>query len=261
MSRVITTLKPICERVRIEGQEISFVTSSHDQYAAMTAAGVRGDSLMLGTGTAWVINGKSNKLLYDQNALIHPGHDLHEGAYGYIVTMGAIGLGFDLLLKQLNTGYNDLSIMEDVLNRLPPPNEPLSITLTGKFVLCQMDDAPQTIRRYMEAAGSKVRYVLEKMNIRSSLKKLLMTGGAASGKMWPQIIANICQVPVEAICFDALCAYGAANLARFTFLGKEDFPGWPEGIQSTVYEPEKIEGYEQWFWKYQFPLFEQELQA
>ena len=79
------------------------MTGSHDQYAAMEAAGLEKDkSVMLGTGTAWVINGRTSRPLFDDRQFqIHPGTDLHPDCYGFIITLWQIGAGFDRLLSRL----------------------------------------------------------------------------------------------------------------------------------------------------------------
>jgi len=97
--------------------KVTLVSGSHDQYAAMAAAGlVKDTSVMLGTGTAWVINGRTSRPLFDDRRFeIHPGADLHPDCCGFIITLWQIGAGFDRLLSRLGVTHAALPGLENSL--------------------------------------------------------------------------------------------------------------------------------------------------
>jgi sugar (pentulose or hexulose) kinase len=247
LPRVLSSLEVFREDAVVEGQKISFVTSSHDQYAAMRACGVDQGSLMLATGTAWVINGKSAEPIYDKHYLIHPGRDLTKDGYGYIATMGALGGGFDKLIERYGLHYRDLAGIVDEFQKAGLPRQAIDIDITQGLICVNGMNPAQAVRRYMEAVAALVRYVLEKMGVHQGLKKLLMTGGAVSGGLWPQIIANICRVPVEAVTFGELTAYGAALLAKSAVMENVKTNSWPTEAKVCVYEPESENNYDEWY--------------
>lgn len=245
LPKIIDELNIVEEDVPTPSGMISLVTSSHDQYAAMFAAGLETDkSIMLGTGTAWVINGKSIKPIVDENYLVHPGRDLLPNQFGFIATMGAIGAGFEKLLQRLNVNIQDLPQIESNFNPTDIPKEPLIAdfdkgTIEGDF------DQATSIRRYMEVAASAVAYLLQK--IQPDAQKLVMTGGATQSNYWPQALANICNITIETLNLPEFTAYGAALFARAASgsngnkqMSLNDF------FELKVYQPQKAYYYDNW---------------
>ena len=77
------SIKPeiIHKNLVMEGYNVSFTTSIHDQYAAMAALNLEKDKeVMLATGTAWVLNVRTKKPLFDNaKNIMHPGYDIMTG--------------------------------------------------------------------------------------------------------------------------------------------------------------------------------------
>jgi sugar (pentulose or hexulose) kinase len=260
MSDVLDSPKIFAEGLCFNGATVSLTTSSHDQYAAMRAAGMNttGD-FMLGTGTAWVLNGKSESPMYDEkNYSIHPGCDLVGRDYGYIATMGAVGQGFEKLLARLNVSYEMLAKMETDLANLAVPQNAVKIDMLKGTGNSKSKSQSEIIRRYMEAVGAKVRILLETLGKMNHAKKIIMTGGAANSNLWPAIIAGICNIPVDAIRCNELTAYGAAIYARMAGGAHDSKWCLPEEYICRL-EPIQVEEYEEWYQTYQKPLYERKI--
>jgi sugar (pentulose or hexulose) kinase len=74
--------------------------------------------------------------------------------------------------------------------------------------------------------------------------------------IWPQIIADVCSIPVDAVDFPAFTAWGAASHAM---IAKEAMLAQPHpAIRQTShrYEPEHTEQYESWYQQHQRSVVE-----
>ncbi|MFA5863752.1 MAG: FGGY family carbohydrate kinase [Phycisphaerae bacterium] len=238
------------ENFSLYSSRITLMSSSHDQYAVMRACGLNDDGFMLATGSAWVVNGKSKRPLYDGDCMIHPGRDL-EGGFGYIISFEAIGKHFDELLIHLDVDYDLLAAMAEDIQKIEIPDQPIDTTTINS---CSAK--PEAIRRFMEATVARVRFVLEKKQLLAGIKKLLMTGGSVGNNLWPQFLADILNIPVDAVRFNELTAYGAALFSRTGMTGVTPPHRWPMGIAVTLYEPRTARKYDDWFYGKQVPLLE-----
>lgn len=149
----------IKDGLRTSWGRLTLVTGSHDQYAAMAAAGlVRDTSVMLGTGTAWVINGRTSRPLFDDRRFqIHPGMDLHLDCCGFIITLWQIGAGFDKLLSRLGVTHASLAGLEEAAANVDAPRTDVKVDLDVGAVE-PAGDAALSVRRYMEWSGSVVAH-------------------------------------------------------------------------------------------------------
>ena len=98
----------------------------------------------------------------------------------------------------------------------------------------------------MAWAASLVRRQIEHAESLAVGKPIVMTGGAAKSTIWPQIIADLCNVTVQAIVFDELTAYGAACYAADA-AGKPFDSTLHEIAQTRIYEPVNPDSYQQWY--------------
>ena len=245
---ITNELEIVFDKVVTRWGKMSFVTSSHDQYAAMQAAGLEPDKgVMLGTGTAWVINGRSSKAIYDNvSFLIHPGRDLYSDCFGYIITLGQTGRSFDGLLERFGLEGSDLEGIESTFSDNELPCKAIEVdVLSGE--MASEGSAGLTIRRYMEWAGSVVAFVLERFALTGGQGQIVMSGGATKSKFWPQVIADVCDITVQAIDFPEFTAYGAALHAMGGVSGKISWGHPPKGIDIQIYEPKNALQYRQWY--------------
>jgi len=245
---IVTDLRVIAEGVSTGWGRLTLATGSHDQYAAMEAAGLETDkSVMLGTGTAWVINGRTSRPLFDDDRLlIHPGRDLHPDRYGFIVTLWQIGAGFDSLLVRLGLTKAALVQLEDALAGEGLPHGPVTVDLDTGEVKPE-GDTPLAVRRYMEWAGSAVAHTLEGCGLTRGLEKIVVTGGAMQSQLWPQIIADVCNLTVEAVDCPHFTAYGAALHAREALLGPGQAHCFPSTAVVRTFTPQQPQRYRAWY--------------
>ena len=257
---LVSRLGVVAENVRTAWGKMTLVTGSHDQYAAMEAAGLEKDkSVMLGTGTAWVINGRTDLPLGDDRGfLIHPGRDLHRGCYGFIVTLWQIGAGFERLLNRLGVPAASLAQLEDALVGVPAPDGPVHADIDSGTVE-PTGEAPLSVRRYMEWAGSVVAHTLDGCGLARGLGKIVVTGGAMQSRFWPQAIADICDLTVEAVDYPHFTAYGAARHARAAVLGTQESHRFPGAATVRVYTPEHASSYRAWYRDFQEPMLAREV--
>ncbi len=257
----VSHLGIVAEDVRTAWGKMTLVTGSHDQYAAMEAAGLEKDkSVMLGTGTAWVINGRTDRPVFDERQfLIHPGRDLHPDCYGFIVTLWQIGAGFDRLLSRLGVTPASLGQIEDTLEGLSVPHGPVHVDIDFGTVE-PAGDAPSSVRRYMEWAGSVVAHALDRCGLVRGLGKIVVTGGAMQSRFWPQAIADICDLAVAAVDYPHFTAYGAACHARAAVLSLQESHRFPSAATVRVYTPRHAPSYQEWYRNFQEPMLAKEVQ-
>lgn len=257
---IATKIKILFEEVASRWGKINFITSSHDQYAAMQAANLIPDkSVMLGTGTAWVINSRTHRPLFDDdNYLTHPGKELIKEYYGNIIGLGPIGAGFDKLLARLSITKTQLAEIETDFRNDDFPKSPLQIDIQQGNVDIEAD-RKTSIKRYMEWAGSLVAFMLERFKISGNLDRIIMSGGAAGSLFWPQVIADLCGITVEAIDFPEFTAYGAALHAKIAVSAEQTGGGLSQLNISRIYEPSNESIYRQWYNQHQKVIIEQTL--
>jgi sugar (pentulose or hexulose) kinase len=231
---------------------------SHDQYATMFACGLDSPgTVVLGTGTAWVINGISRVPLLDEEMfIVHPGRDILPGRFGFIISLGAAGRGFEHLLHRL--GFNVSSIPSRREGQ-EPPMEPIEADLEQGTV-SGVSDPEIIVQRFMEAVAAKVRFCLERLGPHATVSKIVMTGGATRCRTWVEILANICKTSIEAVRFPEWTAYGAAILARYAVTGQKPSGTWPSTIAVERFEPDsaQVSRYENWYRLHQRPFLERQ---
>jgi len=254
---IATGLKVIADEVTSRWGKISFVTSSHDQYAAMQAAGLQKDkNIMLGTGTAWVINVRSSEPVFDdENFLTHPGRDLYANCYGNIISLGPVGGGFDKLLNKLSLNTKQLAEIEDVFGSDDIPTEGVGVDMEGVFIKTACEGII-SIRRYMECGAAAVVFMLDRFELSKNIDRIIMTGGAVASHFWPQLIADLCNIMVEAVDFPEFTAYGAALHAKAAVMGKTGQGPVLETNKSRIYEPVNADAYRHWYLEHQKAVIE-----
>lgn len=245
----------LAEAVTTRWGKLTLTASSHDQYAAMEAAGlVPEKDIMLATGTAWVINFRSSLFFDDHSFAIHPGRDLHPDRFGHIITLGLIGKGFDKLLCRRNLSYEHLAEIEKRISCMPPNVEPL---VSGQWLNAPEGETgtAQAVRDYMMYAGALVAYYCEKLEVSKEAGRIRMTGGAAKSGLWPKIIAEVTGLEVEIIDFFELTAFGAAKYAQGS-AGIDPAAALPPSAVRTVAAPTD-ESIRRWFFNEQIHRIEE----
>lgn len=250
---IVSDLRVLCEDISTPWGTLTFGTSSHDQYAAMKAAGLEADrSMLLATGTAWVINRKTSRPVFDDTGYMsHPGRDFTEGGYGNIIGLSQIGQIFERLLARLGIDSSQLSDLEAGFDPQGFPRQRYNELVPEEAL-----DAEQKIRRFMEWSASRLEYVLEKLQLTKGLEKLMITGGAAQNSFLPQVIADLTGIVVETIEFPEFTAYGAALMAREIATGENSGGRIPAAAAIRRFEPKHSREYRDWFHTYQYEMFD-----
>jgi len=262
LPHITDSLSIIFDKVQTKWGKISFATSSHDQYAAMQTAGLENDKdVMLGTGTAWVINGRNSKPLFDdKNFISHPGKDLFENCFGNIIITGTIvghiGKGLDDLLEQCDIDKLSLAQIEKSFGQEHLPDEAIDIDFLKGTALSGYE-SPLAVRRYMEGTASLIAFLLEQFQPEENSSRVIMSGGAVAGGFWPQVIADLCDTTVDTIIFPEFTAYGAALYAKSAFESERCDSRLLEIAETRKYEPMYANQYQHWYRQYQKPMFKE----
>jgi sugar (pentulose or hexulose) kinase len=259
LPQIVPELGVVAEDIESPWGKLTLVTGSHDQYATMEAAGLAKDtSVMLGTGTAWVIGGRTSKPVFDdERFLVHPGRDLRPDCYGLIVTLWQIGAGLERLLRRLGVTQAPLADMEAAFAGTSGPREPVYVDLdTG--TVDPAGDVAMSVRRYMEWAGSAVAYTLEMCGLEQGLERIVATGGSMASRFWPQAIADICGLTVEAVDCAQFTAYGAALHARQVLLGPAGSHRFPGTAVVRTHVSRQSNEYQAWYQEHQKPILQRQ---
>ena len=255
LPEVVNSLKVVFDNIQTRWGNLNLVTSSHDQYAAMHAARLRKDNdLMLGTGTAWVLNTRTSSPVFDDDAFsAHPGRDVIGESFGNICTLGPIGADFDRLLKRLNVSYEQLTEIEAAFDMMTAPCR----TLCKEDIMNASvdDDSDILIKHYMEWSAAVVAYSLNNVLPGNNSGRIIMTGGTAVSKVWPRIIANVCNREVIAIDSAQFTAYGAALHAMSASGHDLDITSAPKPYSMHIFKPQINNEYHQWYESVQQNIF------
>jgi xylulokinase len=254
---IVPGLRVLAEDVESPWGNLILATGSHDQYAAMEAAGLDRDTcVMLGTGTAWVLDGRTSRPVFDDvRFLTHPGQDLRPDCCGLIVTLWQIGAGLDKLLRHSGLTQASLTELEAAFAGMSVPEGPVRVNLDAG-VVGPSGDAATSVRRYMEWAGSTVAHALEVCGLKHSLERIVVTGGAMASRFWPQTISSICGLTLEAVDCPSFTAYGAALHARRALLGPDRSRRFPNTATIRTYTPRQSQEYREWYCRHQKPLLD-----
>ncbi len=203
----------------------------HDQYAAAVGAGVStpGD-VMVGTGTAWVLLAVTERLAPPAAGAALVCTHVVEGLFGQMLAPGTGGAAFDWALRLTGRGAADAASLDEQLASVPAGCDglrcvPLFAPLTppglspgrhGAFFGVQLRHGPiHFLRAVLEGLACELARNLalfEKAAVRPS--RLVLCGGAATGRATPQIVADVTGLPVLRLERGAMSAHGAAVLAQ-----------------------------------------------
>ena len=89
-----------------------------------------------------------------------------------------------------------------------------------------------------------------------STSSIVVAGGAMSSRLWPQILAEVCGLSVEAVDCPAFTAYGAALHARETMLGPPESHRFPSTAAVRTHTPRHAREYRAWYQDCQKPMLD-----
>lgn len=211
-------------------EEVLVVSGAHDRYCESLGAGaIHPGDCVLGAGTSWVLLATSDSLLFhkprstDRGFVrsMFPGPHPVEDKYGLmtVVPYGGNSLRWfrDVMrsassFEQLNDDASGVDIGAEGLMFIP-----ISSSTSGKGSF-QGIDGIHTINHFTRAVFEGVAFVnrihfdlFRQAGLR--VGKLIMIGGGTKSTIWPQIVADVCNVPVELPRIQEAACAGAAVLA------------------------------------------------
>ena len=203
----------------------------HDQYAAALGTGaVKAGTLMVGTGTAWVLLAIGDRLPrpVTNDALVC--HHLIDGLWGQILSMVNGGSALTWALELIGQAGANGSAIDQLLEAAPPGCDgvrfwpfmtPFGATgvaagTRGRLSGLQLSHRPaQVIRALVEGLAFELnrhRGFLQQADL--NVHELVLGGGAAASRITPQLLADVTGLPLR--CFGG----GEASLRGATILAR-----------------------------------------
>jgi sugar (pentulose or hexulose) kinase len=202
----------------------------HDQYAASLGVGaVREGDVSLGAGTAWAMTANSGRLSppVTRQAIVCP-HPV-QGLFGQMLSMVNGGstiewaarlTGRRLTHAELNSAMEAVSSGSDGLMLWPHlvclAGSEAAAQGGGRIAGITLAHGPDhLLRAAVEGLCCELaRHLQSLADGGCAITRVLLSGGAASSRMTPQIIADVTGRPVATVSEPAVSAFGAAILAR-----------------------------------------------
>jgi xylulokinase len=228
--REIGTLTSVSAKKLGLSENVVVVSGAHDRYCeSMGAGAIYTGDCVLGAGTSWVLLATSDSLLF-HNPMPHEGGFVRSMFPGLHPARGMYGL-----MTVVPHGGNSLKWFRDVLrpsisfdelnrdaSRIDAGSEglmfvPISSSSSGRGSFLGMDSV-HTVGHFTRAVFEGVAFtnrihfdLFREAGL--SVNKLIMIGGGTRSSLWPQIVADLCNVPVELPGSPETACTGAALLA------------------------------------------------
>jgi xylulokinase len=203
----------------------------HDQYTAALAAGaVRAGTVMVGTGTAWVLLAISGSLTAPATPDAFVCHHAVEGLWGQILSLenGGSALSWALELTG-RTGAGGEEI-DRLLESAPPGSDGLlcwplfsALTVAGlapdtkaRIAGLQLSHRPgHVVRAVLEGLAFELkRHIGLLREAGLPIERLALSGGAAASRVTPAMLAAVTGLPLACAGSRASSPLGAAVIAR-----------------------------------------------
>jgi xylulokinase len=224
----------------------------------MTSAG----GFLLACGTAWVLNGVSETSAMDGlPATMDLNFHVVPDRWTLSQFLGGFGGGLEWWLNECQRGAAPhepilrearyASFDATVRRAIPGSGDLLFFPMSsrrlrvGGFAGLRLDHTKADLgRAVLEGAAFELRWVLEEIHQAGlSLERMWMVGGATRSSLWPQIVADVCGVPLALTQYSHGPALGAALLAGKGLGLLNEYPSWieprpiePNPAHAPVYE-------------------------
>lgn len=201
----------------------------HDQYAASLGVGaVREGDVSLGTGTAWAMTANSARLGVPIAPMGIVCQHPVRGLFGQMLSMvnGGSTIQWAARLTGRRLAREDV---DAALAAVPPGSDGLRFwphlvrlagseagTQGGRIAGITLAHGPDhLLRAAVEGLACELaRHFQALAGGGHAVRRVLLSGGAASSRATPQILADVTGQPVAAVSEPAVSAFGAALLAR-----------------------------------------------
>lgn len=224
-------------------ENVAVFCGAHDQYCAALGSGaVEIGDMLLATGTAWVVLGVTDSLLYTKSHIspgIHPAGGC--GAMASLVSAGSALKWYKNLIsgdfkemdreaKKRAQSAKELLVYPYVAGAGFPHNAPSAGGAVIGFSL--RHDKYDIARAFMEGVAFEARSVLEQFSEAGmKISKLMMTGGAARSDVWSEIVGYITGCEIYRMEEPETCCVGAAMTA---FVGMGVFESYDDCRKAMV---------------------------
>jgi xylulokinase len=214
---------------------VPVVNGAHDQYCAAVGTGVmQPGKMLLSCGTAWVLLAVVESRQVGLASGMAVGHHAMTGRWGAMRSLGGVGTALEWLLDNVWGGRragDARAQLYDSLNaeagRCAPGVDGLLFypmagghahaygPARGGFAgLTLSHTRGDLARAVMEGTAYELRWTIEEIR-RAGVRvsELRMVGGAANSPVWPQIVADVTDIPVTLPAVKEAASRGAAILA------------------------------------------------
>lgn len=203
----------------------------HDQYASALGTGaVQAGTVMVGTGTAWVLLAVNDRLAAPVIDEAFVCNHVVEGLFGQILSLVNGGSSFSWALNVLGLVGRSSEEIEALLASSPPGSAGLCFwpflvsagvsglapETKGRLSGLQLSHRPADIMRaVVEGLAFELnRYLGFLRNAGWPVERLVLGGGAASSRVTTQILADVTGLPLACLPSGEASLLGAAILAR-----------------------------------------------
>ena len=206
-------------------EDVRVYCGAHDQYCASLGSGaVTAGDMMLATGTAWVVLGVTDKLLYTKDHIcpgIHPA-----GGYGAMASLVSAGSALKWYKNLIGGDFRtidgeaakrrdsakDLIVLPYVAGAGFPHNRPNAGGTIHGFRLG--NDKYDIARAVMEGVAFEAKGVVDEFaEAGMKIDRLMMTGGAARSDLWSSVVGAVTGCDIFRPAEPETCCTGAAALA------------------------------------------------
>jgi xylulokinase len=203
----------------------------HDQYTAALAAGaVRAGTVMVGTGTAWVLLAVSDGLAAPATPDAFVCHHAAEGIWGQILSLGNGGSALSWALELTGQARAGSDEIDALLEAVPPGSAGLlcwpfltalaaaglPANTRGRISGLQLSHGPgHVVRAVLEGLALELkRHICLLRAAGVPIDRLALTGRAAASRVTPQLLAAVTGLPLDCAGRGASSPLGAAIVAR-----------------------------------------------
>ena len=203
----------------------------HDQYTAALAAGaVRAGTVMVGTGTAWVLLAVSGSLTAPATLNAFVCHHAAEGLWGQIISLGNGGSALSWALELTGHSRAGGEEIDRLLESSPPGSDgllcwPFFTALSvaglapkakGRISGLQLSHRPaHVVRAVLEGLAFELkRHIGLLRGAGLPIERLVLSGRAAASRVTPQMLAAVIGLPLACAGSSASSALGASIIAR-----------------------------------------------
>lgn len=225
-------------------QEVSVINGAHDQYCASIGSGaVSAGDMLVATGTAWVLLGISDRLIYTPSRAC-PGIHPADGLYGVMASLVSAGSALKWFRGICSTDYAELdrgaaTHRESARNlffgpylsggAFPHGNTVPKAEISGLELSHDKYDIALAL---MEGVGFEVKTALaEYERFGCTAGKLMMTGRTAHSDVWRGIVRDITGCEILVTDEADTCCVGAAIIAA---VGAGIYPSFAQAADAMV---------------------------